>query len=113
MTYSKFRSKIYAELQIFLRVIPVRNKSETFFLVESSFFLGKTIKVLCTFRKPLTPDFILDYLLGRMIMAAADEYDMNVSYSEICDDFKYSVDVSVLGNVPIVSFELSEEEYRR
>lgn len=111
MIHSKFRSKIYAQLHTFLRIIPIRNKSETFFLVESEFFLGKTIKVLCTFRKPLTPDFVLDYLLGRMIMEAADRYDMDVSYSDICDDFKYSVDDSVLGSLPIVSFELSEKEY--
>lgn len=111
MTYTKFRSKIFNQLKAFLQIVPTRSGNDTFFLVQSEFFLGKTIKVACFFRKPLTADFVLDYLLGRMLMAAADKYDMDVSYSDICDDFRYSVDDSVLEDFPFVSFQLSEKEY--
>lgn len=111
MVHSKFRSDIFLQLKASLQITPCREGGKTFFSVTSGFFLGKTIVVSCSFFKPLTADFVLDYLLGRMLMAAADKYDMNVSYSEICDDFRYSVDDSVLGNSPFVMFQLSEKEY--
>lgn len=112
MVYTKFRSSIYKELKDSCKIFPMRIAGgKTFFVVESSFTLRKKIQFLVFCDKPLTADFVLDYLLGRMLMEAADKYDMNVSYSEICDDFKYSVDDSALDNAPYVSFQLSEKEY--
>lgn len=111
MIYEKLHSKILKELKAFLRISPVRSKGETFFWVESSFVLGKKIKVACFFRKPLTADYILDYLLGRMLIEAAEKYDMDIRYSDILDDFWYSLNESVLDNSPFVSFQLSEKEY--
>lgn len=111
MIYEKLYSKIFKELKAFLQITPVRSKGETFFLVESSFFLGKKIKVACFFRKPLTADYILDYLLGRMLIEACEKYDMNIRYSDVLDDFWYSLDDCVLDNSPFVSFQLSEKDY--
>lgn len=111
MVYEKLYSKIFKELKAFLQITPVRSEGKTFFLVESSFFLGKKIKVACFFHKPLTADYILDYLLGRMLIEAADKYDMDIRYSDILDDFWYSLNESVLDDSPFVSFQLSEKEY--
>lgn len=110
MIYEKLHSKIYAELKAFLRITPVRYKGKPFFLVKSSFVLGKKIKVACFFENPLTVDYILDCLLGRMLMAAAEKYDMNIRYSEILDDFWYSLNECVLDDSPFVSFHLPEKE---
>lgn len=112
MIHSKFRSLIYKELKDSCQIFPMRIfGGKTFFVVEASFTLRKKIRFSVFCDKPLSADFVLDYLLGRMLMEAADKYDMDVSYSEICDDFRYSVDDSVLEDSSFVSFQLSEKEY--
>lgn len=111
MVCEKLYSKIFKELKAFLQIIPVRSEGKNIFLVESSFFLGKKIKVACFFYKPLAADYIFDYLLGRMLMAAVDKYDMNIRYSDVLDDFWYSLNECVLDDEPFVSFQLSEKEY--
>lgn len=112
MVYTKFRSSIYKELKDSCKIFPMRiYGGKTFFAVEASFTLHKEIQFIVFCDKPLAADFVLDYLLGRMLIEAADKYDMNVSYSEICDDFKYSVDASALDDSPYISFQLSEKEY--
>lgn len=112
MVYTKFRLSIYRELKDSCKIFPMRVAGgKTFFVVEASFTLHKKIQFLVFCDKPLAADFVLDYLLGRMIIEAADKYDMNVSYSEICDDFQYSVDESVLDDPLYISFKLSEKEY--
>lgn len=111
MVYEKLYSKILKELKASLQITPVRSKGRTFFLVESSFFFGKKIKVSCFFYKPLTADYILDFLLGRMLMEVAEKYDMNIRYSDVLDDFWYSLNECVLDDSPFVLFQLSEKEY--